>query len=150
MLSASGDDYFVVEQQRRHQISVGLAGTRAGLGHQHFGARHGSGHCLGHLLLGSARREAGERLRQRAVGAEDVSGRQHRSGPANTLSLSVNVAYSVASTLFIISTRCVMSSKEAITAGIAAHGMWKTTPNRITTSKSAWTPATYNWTINAS
>src|SRR3569623_3679761 len=130
MLSASGDEFFVVELERRHLISVGLACMRAGLCHQHFGARHGSGHCLVHLLLGSARREAGERLRQRAVGAEDVSGRQHRSGPANTLSFSVNVAISVASSLFIISSRCVISSKEAITAGIAAHGMWKTTPNR--------------------
>lgn len=36
-----------------------------------------------------------------------------------------------------------MSSKEAITAGIAAHGMWKQRLiDAINTGKSAWTPAT--------
>src|SRR3569623_3594863 len=47
--------------------------------------RHGGGHRLGHLLQGRPRREAGPRLRQWAIGAEDVRGRQHRAGPAKTL-----------------------------------------------------------------
>ena len=71
-LGAGGDDHPLARQQRRHQVSEGLAGAGAGFGDQHRAVFDGFGDFGRQLLLALAEREALESARQHAVGRQRV------------------------------------------------------------------------------
>jgi hypothetical protein len=72
VLGAGRDDGLAAPQQRRHQVGEGLAGARAGLGHEHLLVGDGLGHGLGHLGLRLARLERADGGCERAAGAEQA------------------------------------------------------------------------------
>ena len=69
---AGRDDRAAPEQQHRQQVREGLADARAGLDDGVAPRLERLDDELGHLLLRGAVREAGQALRERAVGAEHV------------------------------------------------------------------------------
>ena len=66
-LGGRGHQHALTAEQGRHQISVGLANTRAGLHHQHPALLYGLSHRQRHAGLAWARRECGLSQRERTL-----------------------------------------------------------------------------------
>jgi len=69
-LGTGGDDHLAAGQQRGHEVGEGLAGTGAGLCHQHGTVLQGVGHRARHLELLRTHTEARDGVGQRAVRGE--------------------------------------------------------------------------------